>query len=120
MSSDALCGLTPIEKAMAFKGDISPLLKFHWWETVLYQAKGGIPSDSHEMGGTWCGIVESQGNILAYLVLTDNTQEVTLLVLTFALSTILIIHQIFMRHKAPGRHRGWYSKPQPLSFMHLT
>ena len=76
MSSDALGGITPIEEANGVKADISPLLKFHWWEPVLYQAEGGFPSDSHEKRGTWCGIAENQGDILAYLVLTDDTPEV--------------------------------------------
>jgi hypothetical protein len=35
MSSNALGGITPIEEATGVKGDISPLLKFHWWEPVL-------------------------------------------------------------------------------------
>jgi hypothetical protein len=76
MSSDALGGITPIEEATGVKGNISPLLKFHWWEPVLYQAKGAFPSDSREKQGTWVGIAESKGDVLTYLVLTDDTREV--------------------------------------------
>jgi hypothetical protein len=76
MSLDALGGLTPIETATGVKGDISPLLQFHWWEPVLYQAQGVFPSDSQEKQGTWVGIAENQGDVLTYLVLTDDTQEV--------------------------------------------
>ena len=76
MSSDALNGGVPIEEATGVKGDISPLLQFHWWEPVLYQAEGSFPSDSREKRGTWCGVAEDQGDILTYLVLTDDTEEV--------------------------------------------
>jgi hypothetical protein len=76
MSSDAIGGITPIEEATGVKGDISPLLKFHWWEPVLYQAEGGFPSESREKQGTWVGVAENKGDILTYLVLTDDTREV--------------------------------------------
>ena len=52
-----------MEEATGVKGDISLLLKFHWWEPILYQAKGGFPTDSHEKGGTWCGIVWDYGSV---------------------------------------------------------
>jgi hypothetical protein len=76
MSSDALGGITPIKEATGVKGDISPLLKFHWWEPVFYHAEGPYPSNSREKSGTWCGIAEDKGDIRTYLVLTDDTQEV--------------------------------------------
>jgi hypothetical protein len=76
MSSDALHGITPIEEAIGVKGDISPLLQFHWWERVLYHADGFYPSNSREKSGTWCGVAEDQGDILTYLVLTDDTEEI--------------------------------------------
>jgi hypothetical protein len=76
MSSDALSGLTPVEEATGVKGDFSLLLKFHQWEPVLHQAKGGFPTNSCEKAGTWCGIAEDQGNTLTRLVLTDGAQEV--------------------------------------------
>ena len=70
MSSDALNSGTPIQEATGVKAeDISPLLKFHRWEPILYQAKGSFPSDSREKRGTWCGIAGDQGDILTYLVL---------------------------------------------------
>jgi hypothetical protein len=76
MASDALGGITPLEDASGVKADISPLLKFHWWEPTLHQSDGTFPSDSREKSGTWVGIAENQGDILTYLVLTDDTQEV--------------------------------------------
>jgi hypothetical protein len=35
MASDALGGITSLEDASGVKADISPLLKFHWWEPIL-------------------------------------------------------------------------------------
>jgi hypothetical protein len=76
MSSEALGGITPLEAATGVKADISPLLQFHWWEPVFYQADAVCPSESCEQRGTWVGFAETQGNILAYLVLADNAQQV--------------------------------------------
>jgi hypothetical protein len=79
MSSDTLSGITPIEEATGTKGDISPLLKFHWWEPVLYQAEesgSSFPSESREKAGAWVGIAKTKGDILTYLVLTNDTKEV--------------------------------------------
>jgi hypothetical protein len=79
MSSDALGGITPIEEATGTKGNISPLLTFHWWEPVLYQAKescSSFPSESREKADTWVGIAETKGDIFTYLVLTSDTKEV--------------------------------------------
>ena len=67
MSSEALGNLTPIEDATGVQADISPLLQFHWWEPVLYQAYTVYPADSREKGGTWVGVAETQGDILTYL-----------------------------------------------------
>jgi hypothetical protein len=76
MSSDALGGMTPVEEATGIKADISPLLKFHWWEPILHQAKGAFPSNSCKKGGSWCSVAKTQGDILTHLVLTDDTEEV--------------------------------------------
>jgi hypothetical protein len=38
MSSEALGGIAPLEAAAGVKADLSPLLQFHWWEPVFYQA----------------------------------------------------------------------------------
>jgi hypothetical protein len=76
MSSDALDGSTPIEEATGVKGDISALLKFHWWKPVFYQADRAFPSDSRKKRGTWVGIAENQGDILTFLILTGDTREV--------------------------------------------
>ena len=75
MASDALGGITPIEEATGIKGDISPFLQFHWWEPVLYQADHGFPSSSREKPGIWVGLAPDQGDVLTYLILTDDTQQ---------------------------------------------
>jgi hypothetical protein len=36
----------------------------------------GFPSESVEKNGCWVGIAEHQGDVLTYLVLTDNTLQV--------------------------------------------
>jgi hypothetical protein len=76
MSSEALGGLTPIEEATGVKGDISPLLQFHWWEPVFYQADAVYPSQSREQSGRWVGVAETQGDLLTYLILTDDSKQV--------------------------------------------
>jgi hypothetical protein len=76
MSSEALGGIAPIKDAAGVKADISPLLKFHWWEPVICQANTVCPSESREQGGTWVGVAETQGDLLTHLVLTDDTQQV--------------------------------------------
>jgi hypothetical protein len=76
MASDSLNGLTHIEVATGIKADISPLLQFHWWGPVFFQADHGFPSSSRERYGRWVRISENQGSVLTYLVLTYDTQQV--------------------------------------------
>jgi hypothetical protein len=69
---------TPLEVAHGQKPDISPFLHFRWWEPVYYEAPAtnGFPSESVEKTGRWVGIAEHQGDVLTYLVLTDDTLQV--------------------------------------------
>ncbi|KAI2503064.1 hypothetical protein MHU86_11412 [Fragilaria crotonensis] len=69
---------TPLEVAHGQKPDISPFLQFRWWEPVYYEAPAtsGFPSESVEKTGRWVGIAEHQGDVLTYLVLTDDTLRV--------------------------------------------
>jgi hypothetical protein len=67
LSSLALDGLTPIQKATGQQLDILPLLKFHWYEEVLYATEDhSFPSKSCEKSGLWCGIEETKGDALTY------------------------------------------------------
>ncbi len=67
-----------MEVAHGQKPDISPFLQFRSWEPVYYEAPAtsGFPSESVEKTGRWVGIAEHQGDVLTYLVLTDNTLQV--------------------------------------------
>jgi hypothetical protein len=76
LSSPALDGLTPIEKATGQRPDISPLLNFHWYEEVLYADEAhSFPSQSREKSGRWVGIAETKGDALTYHILTDDTHQ---------------------------------------------
>jgi hypothetical protein len=69
---------TPLEVAHGQKPDFSPFLQFFWWEPVYYEAPAtsGFPSNSVEKTGRWVGIAEHQGDVLTYLVLTNDTHQV--------------------------------------------
>ncbi len=58
--------------------DILPFLQFWWWEPVYYEtpATSGFLSESVEKTGRWVGIAEHQGDVLTYLVLTEDTLQV--------------------------------------------
>ena len=50
--------------------DVSPFLTFHFWEEVFYEEP-----DSSEKLGRWVGVA-SQGDVLTYQILTNDTQQV--------------------------------------------
>ena len=57
--------------------DISPLLRFHFWQKVYYKAVDtGFPSDSEESLGYIVGISEHCGPSLTWKILTADTQKV--------------------------------------------
>ena len=57
--------------------DISPLLRFYWWQTVYYKVDDSdFPSDSRELRGHFVGIAEHVGHALTFKVLTDDTNKV--------------------------------------------
>jgi hypothetical protein len=57
--------------------DISPLLRFHFWETVYYfKSETSLPSESKEGLGNIVGIFEHCGHALTYKVLTADTGHV--------------------------------------------
>jgi hypothetical protein len=116
MLSDALGGMTPVEEATGVKADVSPLLKFHWWEPISCQAKGAFPSDSRKKGGSWCGVVETQGDILTHLVLTDDAKEGIARSATSGLPRTLL-NQISMLCLVLGR-RKQTMLPFPLCILH--
>ena len=76
LACDSLQWQTPLKRAMGQKPDISPFLQFYFGEKVLYAVDNKFPSESPEKPGKWVGVAEHQGDILTYLVLTDDTEQV--------------------------------------------
>jgi hypothetical protein len=96
---------TPLEVAHGQKPDILPFLQFHWWEPVYFEAPAtrDFPSDSVEKTGRWVGIAEHQGDVLTYLVLTDDTLQV--IALSNVRSTLSPMHpnyRVFARSLSDG------------------
>jgi hypothetical protein len=57
--------------------DISPLLRFHWWEEVYYKIDDNpFPSKSCEAKGNFVGISEHVGHATTFKILTTNTKKV--------------------------------------------
>ena len=76
LALDSLNWKTPIEVAFNQQPDFSPFLQFHWWQKVYYAVDNQFPSQSPEKSGRWVGVAEKQGDILTYLILTDDTKKV--------------------------------------------
>ena len=67
----------PIGRATGNRGDISPLLRFRWWEPVYYKLDDNdFPSDSREKRGHFVGIAEHVGHAMTFKILTDDTRKV--------------------------------------------
>jgi hypothetical protein len=76
LALDSLNWKTPMEVAFNQQPDISPFLQYHWWQKVYYAVDNTFPSQSPEKSGRWVGVAEKQGDILTYLILTDDTKQV--------------------------------------------
>jgi len=67
----------PLQHVTGSTVDISPLLRFHFWEQVYYKVDDSdFPSESHEALGHMVGIAESVGHAMTYKVLTADTQKI--------------------------------------------
>ena len=67
----------PLQVATGSTPDISPLLRFQWWEPVYYKIDDSdFPSDSREKLGRFVGIAEHVGHAMTYKILTDDTRKV--------------------------------------------
>jgi len=67
----------PIKALTGSTPDISVLLRFHFWQRVLYkQSDYSFPSSSPEGVGHIVGVSEHVGPALCYKILTDDTQKV--------------------------------------------
>jgi len=70
-------GHIPLALATGQPVDISNLLRFTFWERVLYRdGDEDFPSDSREESGRFVGIATNVGHVMTYLILTDTTQKV--------------------------------------------
>ena len=68
---------TPLEYLTGITPDISPLLRFHWWERVYYKIDdSAFPLDSTEASGRFVGIAEQVGHAMTYKILADHLQKV--------------------------------------------
>ena len=73
---------TPLERLTGTTPDISPLLRFHWWQPVYYKVDdSNFPSDTTEKSGRFVGIAENVGHAMTYKILTDDTVSYTHLTL---------------------------------------
>ena len=67
----------PLNAAAGSACDISPLLRFSFYQPVCYkQDDSNFPSDSTEAYGHFTGIAENAGHDMTFKVLTDDTNKV--------------------------------------------
>ena len=77
VAHEALNGQTPIFAAHGIFPDISALLFFRWWEPVyFYDDNVSFPFGTKERRGRWVGVAENCGDVLTYMILTDDTEQV--------------------------------------------
>ena len=68
---------TPLERLTGTTPDISPLLRFYWWQPVYYKLDDSdFPSDTREKSGRFVGIAEHVGHAMTYKILTDDTHKI--------------------------------------------
>ena len=76
-ASAVLSWRTPLEQLTSTTPDISPLLRFYWWQPVYYKLDDSdFPSDTREKRGRFVGIAEHVGHSMTYKILTDDTKKV--------------------------------------------
>ena len=74
---DAIGGKVPLQVATGSTPDISPLLRFGFYEPVYYRIDDSdFPSDTTEKLGYCVGIAEHVGHAMTYKVLTADTKKV--------------------------------------------
>ena len=70
-------GGIPAQALTSVTQDISPLLRFHFWEEVYYkEEETSFPSDSPEAIGNIVGIAEHVGHKMTYQILTKDTLKI--------------------------------------------
>ena len=77
LACQSLQWCTPLEALEGSTPDISPLLRFSFWDPVYYKLDDSdFPSGSTEGRGRWVGIAENVGHAMTYKILTDDTKKV--------------------------------------------
>ena len=67
----------PIQGLTGSTPDISPLLRFYFWQEVYYKIDDSdYPSESREAIGNFVGIAEHVGHAMTYKILTKDTKKV--------------------------------------------
>ena len=67
----------PMQHLSGHTVDISPLLRFHFWQRVYFLCEGhSFPSESPEGVGHVVGISEHVGPIMMYKILTEDTKKI--------------------------------------------
>ena len=69
--------MSPLNALTGSTIDISPLLRFYFWEEVYYKLDdSNFPSESREQLGNFVGIAESVGHAMTFKILTRDTKKV--------------------------------------------
>ena len=77
LACDSLKWHTPLESLTGSTPDISPLLRFTYWEPVYFQLEDAdFPLTSTEGRRRWVGVAEHVGHAMTYMILTDDTLKV--------------------------------------------
>ena len=66
----------PMQRLKGSTPDISPLLRFSWYQPVYYKVDDSdFPSGTREERGHFVGIAENAGHAIIFRILTDNTKR---------------------------------------------
>jgi hypothetical protein len=76
LSTESLDWLTPYEKALGQKSDISAILAFIWWEPVYYHHPDASYPNTKECLARIVGVADRQGDAMTWLLLDDVTKKV--------------------------------------------
>ena len=69
----------PLTVLLGVTIDVSPLLRFHWYQPVFYNVDdASFPSQSREALGYFVGIAQHCGHAMTFKVLTDDTKRIIL------------------------------------------
>ena len=74
---DATINNVPLNAATGSTCDISPLLRFRFWQPVCFlHDDSDFPSESKEERGRWIGISENVGHDVTFKILSDKTCKI--------------------------------------------